>query len=172
MLEDPAPSSIQDDDKSSESVSTTSSFSTTSGEEKDQNVYSHVFRLTGCSIEERYQSALEKLRHAMLTAKQNKQKHTVEITAKEEWDNPVDCNAISFQGREDSNSTWEVLGYVQLNKIPKMKKALLLNEIISYEMAIPRYRRSSKYSGFFSSVNVCKKKLWLPSDNTNTYNKL
>jgi hypothetical protein len=89
--------------------------------------------------------------------------------AKPEPDNPVDLNAIAFYGKGCDTDHWNILGYVQVYKIPKMKS--MNNEIVSWTMDIPQYKRTSNYSGYFSNVHVIKKNPWLPNDPTNSYNK-
>ena len=130
-----------------------------------RKLYSEEFRLTGCNMREEFQKTLELCRTHML------KNENIPVRLQRETTNPVDENAIVFQVQVPGNDSWRNVGYVAVDKIPKVSAALVNQEITEMVMDIPRFGHSARIPGYFSSVTVTKKNKWPPNDPNNVYKK-
>ena len=126
------------------------------------------FRLTGCKMRPSFQEALKKTRELML------KKETVKLCGNSEPTNAVDKNAMAYQAQLPNTLQLlhcTTIGYVSLDKIPKVKEAIETDDIVEMEMEIPHYGHSARIPGYFSTVQISKKSKWLPNDPLNRYLK-
>ena len=99
-------------------------------------------------------------------------KETVKLCVNSEPTNAVDKNAMAYQAQLPNTLQllhWTTIGYVSLDKIPKVKEAIETDDIV--EMEIPHYGHSARIPGYFSTVQISKKSKWLPNDPLNRYLK-
>ena len=128
-------------------------------------LFSEEFRLRGCNMREEFQETLESCRTHMLN------KENIPVRLQRETTNAADTKAIVFQVQVPGNDLWKSVGYVGVEKIPKVSAALNNQEITEMVMDVPTYGRSARKPGYFSHVTVTKKNKWLPNDPNNTYKK-
>ena len=123
-----------------------------------------TFKIVGSHWEDRYQEALCKCYELKVSNGE------VNVRAKEEPDNVRDCNAIKFEVLH--NEQWHIMGYCGIQKIPKLKRAMHNNAVVS--LSIFNMRRKwvpqTREFRFTAGVNIVKKGPWERDDPQNQYN--
>lgn len=138
-----------------------------SEEENDnEELFVECFKIVGSHWEQRYQDALSKCYQLKVT------NALVQVRAEAEPDNIRDSNAIKFEVYCDGH--WHIMGYCAVRKIPKLKKALHGNSLISLEIFnlkrnwFPQAREFM----FIAGVNIVKRGQWEKDDFNNRYNSV
>lgn len=124
----------------------------------------HCFKIVGSHWEERYQEALYKC-YELKT-----HNNEVKLRAISEPDNIRDCNAIKFEVLH--NGEWHIMGYCGVKKIPKLKRAMHNQTIVSLQIynMIRKWVPQTRQFRFASGINIVKKGRWDKDDLQNVYN--
>ena len=133
-------------------------------EEQHQQQTVEYFAVVGSNWEKRYQDGLPKC----YDIKVKKQK--VNLRVEHEPDNIADCNALKFEVLCDGQ--WHIIGYCGVKKIPKLKRALHHNQVVSLELCNLRriwYPPISEFR-FVAGVNIVKTGKWEKDDPYNMHN--
>ena len=133
-------------------------------EEQHQQQTVEYFAVVGSNWEKRYQDGLQKC----YDIKVKKQK--VNLRVEHEPDNIADCNALKFEVLCDGQ--WHIIGYCGVKKIPKLKRALHHNQVVSLELCNLRriwYPPISEFR-FVAGVNIVKIGKWEKDDPYNMHN--
>ncbi|XP_066278597.1 uncharacterized protein [Branchiostoma lanceolatum] len=136
-----------------------------SDEDEDVICNAHIIKLKGSNMEPRYQVVLTEIQKQML-----ERRITVPVRLEFEMENPVDSNAIKIDAQVDG--IWKVIGYIPIEKVPKVTSALRKTEIVSVKLAsIPKYEfNPNGRHGFGVSIVIVKKGKWPADDRHNKYN--
>ena len=127
-------------------------------------LYDESFKVKGSYHEERYQQALLKCDGA------KRKRDIVPIRAEFEPDNVQDKNAIKFE--VFFYHKWLIIGYCNLKKIPKLRKAMKAKEIHSSSLLYVK-REFIPWQGklsFYAGVCIVKKGKWEKDSTNNNYN--
>ena len=92
-------------------------------DDENHTNYVQCFKIVGSHWEQRYQDSLEKC-HELIINKEN-----VIVRAEPEPNNIRDCNAIKFEVHHGGQ--WHIMGYCGVKEIPKLKRALHRQTIVS-----------------------------------------
>ena len=125
-------------------------------------LHDESLKVKGSYHEERYQKALLKCDDA------KRKQDVVPIRAEFEPDNIQDKNAIKFEVFFDHE--WLIIGYCDLKKIPKLRKAMKAKEIRSLSLLYVK-REFIPWQGkfsFYACVCIVKNGKW-EKDSTNNY---
>lgn len=135
-------------------------------EEDEIEYFTETFEVKGSYWEGRYQESLVKCME--LKAKGE----NVEVRTCFEPDNLRDRNAIKFEVLYFA--AWHIIGYCGVEKIPKLNKAIRLNEIISCKLNYIKRQWIHPVSAFrhYAAVSITKKGRWEKNDPNNKYNSV
>lgn len=128
------------------------------------DLHAETFKVKGSVHEDRYQQGLLMCDNAI------RKKQTVSVRVKFEPDNIEDRNAIKIEVYFDN--VWHIIGYCGVQKIPKLRKAMKGNEIVTVSLLnvkrewIPWQRKFS----FYASINIVKRGQWEKDSPKNYYN--
>ena len=132
--------------------------------ESNDDLHAESFKVKGSFFQERYQQALLKCDAA------KRQKQPISVRVEFEPDNIQDKNAIKFEVYFDND--WHIIGYCDVRKIPKLRKAMNANEIKTVSFLYVRREWivwQSKFS-FYACVSIVKRGQWEKDDHNNHYN--
>ena len=136
------------------------------GPSTEEQEFVEYFPIIGSNWEERYQEGLNKCYELRV------KKETVPIRVEHEPENIADCNALKFEVLADGK--WFILGYCEVKKIPKLKKALQHGQVMSIELSKLKrvwYPVISEFR-FLGGLKIVKKGSWEKDDPHNVYNSV
>lgn len=139
-------------------------------EEDDQDcklkddLHAENFKVKGSFFQEHYQQALLKCDNA------KRQNQAIIARVEFEPDNIQDKNAIKFEVY--FNNEWHIIGYCDVRKIPKLRRAMNGSEIKTVSLLYVKREWimwQSKFS-FYACISIVKRGLWGKDDQSNHYN--
>ena len=126
--------------------------------------HTELFRINGCYKSKQRQQALKRAHHELNAGK------LVRVRVNKEPDNPKDKNAIAFEVQFEGSCEWNLVGYVPLAKIPKVRCAMDGNEISNMTLLTPTFfYQNVPAPAWYSKVILTKSGAWGSDDLDNTY---
>ena len=132
--------------------------------ESDDDLHAENFKVKGSFFQEHYQQALAKCDNA------KRQNQAISARVEFEPDNIQDKNAIKFEVY--FNNEWHIIGYCDVRKIPKLRKAMNSSEIKTVSLLYVKREWitwQSKFS-FYACISIVKRRQWGKDDHSNHYN--
>lgn len=135
-------------------------------EDDEIEFFTETFAVKGSYWEGRYQESLVKCMELRANGE------NVEVRTCFESDNLRDKNAIKFEVLYFA--AWHIIGYCGVEKIPKLTKAIRLNEITSCKLSYIKRQWIQPVSAFrhYAAVSITKKGRWEKNDPNNKYNSV
>ena len=134
-------------------------------QQSKDDLHAETFKVKVSVHEDRYQQRLLMCDNAI------RKKQTVSVRVKFEPDNIEDRNAIKIEVYFDN--VWHIIGYCGVHKIPKLRKAMKGNEIVTVSFLLNVKREwipwQRKFS-FYASINIVKRGQWEKDSPKNYYN--
>ena len=132
--------------------------------ESNDDLHAENFKVKGSFFQEHYQQALLKCDNA------KRQNQAITAHVEFEPDNIQDKNAIKFEVY--FNNEWHIIGYCDVRKIPKLRRAMNDSEIKTVSLLYVKREWiiwQSKFS-FYACISIVKRGPWGKDDQSNHYN--